>query len=228
MRIERPRATLTVATVNDDFTTPLRSHAQHMRKKADVVLYQEGKTHDYRKLLRNEDRFGVHQNFKDEGKAGAAISWDKREVTAKNRGYRFGVDNRGEKMLDRWINFVDMKVDGRMVRVATVHRPPQRFANLWKFFDQNLQRFAKSSPHPLIIGMDANQQNPKRMAAMAGMKWVAPKGSIDGFLVSPGIRVERKENGERKLWTLPEGSSKGHHPTVAKFVITPSATRPGR
>ena len=73
----------------------------------------------------------------------------------------------------------------------------------------------KSHKGPVIIGMDANERNPQEMARRTGLKWVSPPGSIDGFLVSPEVKVE-------KMWRLPQGAS-DHQPVVAKFRIRPPA-----
>lgn len=49
------------------------------------------------------------------------------------------------------------------------------------------------------------------MARKTGLSWHAPKGSIDGFLVSSEVDVE-------KLWRLPKGTS-DHDPAVAQLRV---------
>lgn len=203
------RVTFTIATVNDDFTdrkTNLRD------VNAAVVMVQEAKNTDVRKV-RPGDKFGVHQNTARADQAGTAMLWDKERVKAGKRGYAVGVKPQGAQMLERWINFTDVNVDGAKVRMVSVHRPPKRFARLWPDFDRNLAAFVKKSPLPVIIGMDANQANPRRLAHLTGLKWHAPKGSIDGFLATRGIRFE-------SMRTLPKGTS-DHHPLKAKISIAP-------
>lgn len=201
------KAVFTVATVNDDFTDR-KTNLKGI--KADVMLVQEAKNTNLRKAL--SDKHGVHQNVKRDDKAGSAVVWKRGEVKAGKRGYELGVEPKGAGMLRRWISWTDVKVDGQNVRMVSVHRPPKRFSHLWPAFDRNLAAFVKDTKGKIVIGMDANQQNPRAMAKRCGLKWQAPKGSIDGFLVSPGIRV-------KKLWRLPKGTS-DHHPVVAKLEIT--------
>lgn len=61
--------------------------------------------------------------------------------------------------------------------------------------------------------MDANHRDPKLMEKATGLRWVAPPGSVDGFLVSDRVRVEN-------MFRMAKGPS-DHHPVVAKFRIRP-------
>lgn len=197
--------TLTVATVNDDFTD---RKTNLKRVNADVMLVQEAKNTNLRKTM--NDTFGVHQAARED-KAGSAVVWKKGEAKATDRGYALGVQPNGAAMLTRWMSWTDMNVDGVKVRMISVHRPPKRYARLWPAFDAHLAAFVKSTKGPVVVGMDANQTNPQAMARRTGLKWVAPQGSIDGFLVSPGVVVE-------KMRRLAKGSS-DHHPVVAKIRL---------
>lgn len=196
----------TVATVNDDFTD---RQTNLPGVKADVMLVQEAKNTNIDRVM--SDSFGVHQNTGREDKAGSAVVWDKERVKAGQRGYELGVDPGGAAMLKRWISWTDVKVDGVKVRMVSVHRPPQRFAHLWPRFDANLAAFVRKHQGPMVIGMDANQREPRGLERATGLKWSAPKGSIDGFLVSAGIEVER-------IKRLPKRTS-DHHPVVATLRI---------
>lgn len=200
------RVTFRIATVNDDFTdrkTNLRD------VKAAVVMVQEAKNTRVRDV-RPRDEFGVHQARRPD-RAGSALVWDKDRVRAGERGYALGVRPQGAAMLTRWISYTDVTVGGATVRMMSVHRPPQRFSRLWPDFDRNLARFVKQSPHPVIVGMDANERNPRRLAHLTGLRWHAPEGSIDGFLATRGIRFE-------KTWRGPKGSS-DHHPVLARISL---------
>lgn len=205
-----------IATVNDDFTD---KKSNLRRVNADVVLLQETKNSRLRKVRPNSDRWGVHQ-AKREDKAGSSVVWDKKSVKATDRGYALGVKPQGAKMLKRWISWTDIKVGDQTVRMMSVHRPPARFKRLWPDFDRNLARFVKSSKVPVIIGMDANQVNPRKLAHLTGLRWHAPKGNhpvsgktpIDGFLASRGIKFENVRR-------LQRGTS-DHHPVTAKITIT--------
>ena len=213
----KKRETLTIATVNDDFTDK-KSNLRDVN--ADVVMLQETKNSNLRKIRPNEEKYGVHQG-KGPEKAGAAVVWKKDAATAKDRGYTLGVKPQGAAMLTRWISWTVLKVGDQKVRMVSVHRPPQRFSRLWGDFDRNLAKFVKSSKMPTIIGMDANQVNPRRMAHLTGLRWHAPKGRhqvshkepIDGFLATRGIKFEN-------LKRLPRGTS-DHHPVTAKITLPP-------
>lgn len=203
-------ATFTIATLNDGFDV---KGSDIKNVKADVVMMQETKFTDVRKKLPNSEKFGVHQNFKRQDQAGSAVVWNKKEVQGGKRGYANAVKPQGAAMLQRWANFTDVKVDGATVRMVSVHRPPQRMSRLWNDFDKNLAAFVKKSPHPVVIGMDANQRNPRRMAHLTGLQWHAPRGSIDGFLATRGIKFENVRRG-------PEAGSH-HHPIFAKITVPP-------
>lgn len=199
--------TLTIATTNDDFTDGF-SDVRHV--KADVVMVQEAKNTRLRQQRPDASKWGVQQGKRDD-QAGVGVLWKKRKAKALDRGLALGVDPHGAKMLARWISYVDMDVNGQKVRMVSVHRPPKRFDRLWGEFDRNLARFVKSSKLPIVIGMDANQVNPQRMARATGLKWHAPPNSIDGFLATPGIKFSH-------MHRLPQRHS-DHHPVVADISI---------
>ncbi len=200
-------AKLTIATSNDDFTD--RFSDVH-KIDADVVLVQEAKNTRLRNQRKDETKWGVHQAQRDD-KAGVGVLWKKRKAQAIDRGMALGVEPHGAKMLARWISYVDMKVNGQKVRMVSVHRPPKRYDRLWGQFDRNLAKFVKSSKLPIVVGMDANQVNPQRMARATGLKWHAPPNSIDGFLATPGIKFSG-------MHRLPNRHS-DHHPVVADISI---------
>jgi hypothetical protein len=204
---DKKRVGLTIATVNDDFTD---RKTNLKRVKAGVVMVQEAKNTNIRGVLKNRDQFGVHQG-KTEDKAGSAIVWNKDRVKGGQRGYALGVTPQGAAMLKRWISYTDVNVDGAKVRMVSVHRPPARFKRLWPDFDKNLAAFIKHSPLPVVVGMDANQKNPRALAHRTGLRWHAPKGSIDGFLASREVKFET-------VWRAPKGSS-DHHPVLARITL---------
>ncbi|GMU60458.1 MAG: hypothetical protein AMXMBFR34_22210 [Myxococcaceae bacterium] len=203
----------TVATINDDFGTPRRSNFSWVN--ADVMLGQETKFTPLRRL-KDETAFGVHQNFKNRAKAGSSIVWKKGDrIKAKDRGYVLGVRSRGAKMLSRYINWTDLKVDGRDIRMVSVHRPPWRFRRLWPQFDRALAHFVKSRKAPIIVGLDANQHHPRRLARVTGLRWHAVGGSIDGFLASRDVKFDT-------IRKLKKGSS-NHHPVLARVHLARQA-----
>jgi hypothetical protein len=209
----RPHAknpdSFTIATINDDWATPKKSNFSWV--KADVMLGQETKFAHLRDL-KDKKKFGVHQDFKNEAKAGSAIVWKKSDrIKAGDRGYALGVTPHGAKMLARYINWTDMKIDGKNVRMVSVHRPPLRFKRLWPEFDRALAHFVKNTRGSIIVGMDANQHNPRALARATGLRWHAVGDSIDGFLTSRDVKFDN-------LHTLKKGSS-DHRPVLARVHL---------
>lgn len=210
---KHPRS-FTIATVNDDFTTPKLSNLSWVQKRADVMLAQETKSTNLRETawLKNEKKFGIHQKFGDEAKAGSSIVWKKSDrIEAGKRGFAVGVTPQGAKMLTRYINFTDMKIDGKNVRMVSVHRPPLRFKRLWGDFDKALTAFVKSHKGSIIVGIDSNEHNPRQLARMTGLQWHAVGNSIDGFLTSRDVKFDN-------IKELRKGSS-DHHPVLARVHI---------
>lgn len=196
-----------VATVNDDFATP-RSNLPRMH--AGIVLGQEVKHVRVRQAM-DPREYGTFQDRSSEARAGSSVSWRKGRFEEVRHGQRLGVEPHGAGMLTRWITFTDVKVEGCTVRMVSCHRPPKRFAHLWPEFDRHLAAFVKQTKVPMVIGMDANQRDPQALARLTGLTWRAPKGSIDGFLVSDEISVDH-------LRRLKPGSS-DHAPVVGQFHL---------
>ena len=212
------REKLTIATVNDDFTDD-KSRLKKLNKTTDVMMVQEAKGTNIRKLMKGTG-VGVHQDRSSEDRAGSAVVWDRKDARATARGLKLASD-KGHGVLNRWVTWVDLKVGDKKVRMVSVHRPPGYASKLWPQFDRNLRAFIKqtrTAKMPLVIGMDANTESYGRFARSAGMKWHAPKGPtsshgtvIDGFLASPGIKFQN-------LHRLHRGPS-DHTPVVADIVL---------
>jgi len=202
------RATFTVATINDDFTDR-KTNVPDV--KATIKLAQEVKYTNLRKELA-KDEWGVHQNRSSLDKAGSAVVWDRDRVRATDRGLRLGVTPQGREMMTRWITWTDVVIDGVKVRVASAHRPPPRYKALWDDFDRNLAAFVKSTKVPLIIGMDSNTKDHRRLEQVTGLRWKGPSRDIDGFLVSPGIKVDAIREGPKR--------NSDHEPVIARFTVT--------
>lgn len=212
----KKRQTLTIATVNDDFSDH-KTRLAALDKVTDVMLVQEAKRTDIRKVL--GEASGVHQDRSSEDRAGSAVVWDRKDARATRRGFALA-SSKGQGVLNRWITWVDLKVGDQKVRMVSVHRPPGYASKLWPQFDRNLRSFIKQTRAekvPLVIGMDANTERYGRFARSAGMKWHAPKGPthgtqvIDGFIASPGIKFEH-------LHRLKRGPS-DHTPVVADITL---------
>jgi endonuclease/exonuclease/phosphatase family metal-dependent hydrolase len=208
--------TLTIATVNDDFSDK-KSRLKQLNKVTDVMLVQEAKRTNIRKLM--GDKSGVHQDRSSEDRAGSAVVWDRKDARATKRGFALA-SAKGEGILNRWVTWVDLKVGDKKVRMVSVHRPPGYASKLWPQFDANLRKFIKMTKEqkmPLVIGMDANTEKYGRFARAAGMKWHAPKHGthgdkvIDGFLASPGVKFDN-------IHRLKRGPS-DHNPVVADITL---------
>ena len=208
---QKKGVTVTVATVNDDFTDRV-SNLNKVKKQASVLLVQEAKNSRVRNVL--GDKYGVHQDVSRSDKAGSAVAWNRKDVDVMDTGYAVGVKPNGHALLTRFMNYADMEIDGQKVRMVSVHRPPPRDSELWPLFNKNLAEFVKNTRGPVIIGMDANHANPVKLEKATGLRWVAPEGSIDGFLVSDRVKLEG-------MHRMAPGPGRPHHPVVAKFRILP-------
>lgn len=186
--------------------------------RADVVMIQEGKRAKYADVV-NPAAYDVHQDTSSKALAGSALVYRKAApLKLTKAGWLFLVKALG--ILARYLAWGRFDVTaggakGRQLLLGSAHRPPKRAASWWKPFDAALAlrcRRAKRSGRLVIIGMDANQVEPERLAKMCGLVWHSVKGRvIDGFLASPQIQfVEISE--------LPKNTS-DHHPLVATVVV---------
>lgn len=202
---------LRLASVNDDFGTAA-SNVPEVAPHADVIFVQEGKRTPIDPLL--DTGWGVHQDISSDALAGSALAWRKSLVIVTAVGTTLGVLPHGAAMLARYIAWARGSFYGRRLWLASCHRPPLRYRRLWPLFDAHLAarvRAARMARRLVVIGMDANERDARRLATLCGLKWVAPEGSIDGFLVSKSLRVS-------DVRRLPRGTS-DHHPVLATVHI---------
>lgn len=145
--------------------------------EADVLLLQEVKWDDVARILGKD--WHVHQDTSSEARAGVAVAWRKTLGEAKQTGHRLGVKAGKAAMLDRWIAYVDLVIEGCVVRFASTHRPPARYAYLWRRFDRHLKTFVNNSRVPVLVGIDGN----KKLALLGRALGLNPKGrGIVGLL----------------------------------------------
>lgn len=206
-----------IITCNDDFNTK-RSNVPALSKRTPAPLFigiQEGKIERYRDML-DPKLWLVRQGTGSDARKGNAVII-RRDLATKvgsraddpsKRGWGIKIltkRDRGDQMLDRYITWADvrLKSNGKVIRLAACHRPPQRERDNWAEFDRNLSAWAKASPVPVIVAMDANQPNPK----FTGLVWTGL--GIDGFAHSKSITLNNRSR-------LPKDSS-DHHPVLARF-----------
>lgn len=220
---------LTIATVNDDWASAgsnlgmvvdvrdVNAKAAAPVDSCDVVMIQEGKRADYHKAA--PPSYDVRQDASTKARAGSVLIHRRGGHLALTKaGWTFLVKAVG--LLARYLvwgrfNVVDGPARGRKLFLGSAHRPPKRAARWWHIFDAALAlrcRRARRAGRLVVIGMDANQVEPERLAKMCRMVWHSiPGRCIDGFLASPQIQfVDIRE--------LPKGTS-DHHPLVATVVI---------
>ena len=159
----------------------------------DALLMQETKNVRVHRLL--PPGYQAFQRVSGEpGERNAAVAWRK-EITDVGRDLTVGVFPQGHRLLTRYITSVDLDVDGVMIRLASIHRPPPRMSTLWDDFDDNLAQFIADSPFPVIVGGDFNDRTMGRFARRTGTRWYVE--GIDGFLVDRSIKVTSIERGPR-------------------------------
>ncbi|MBL8950820.1 MAG: hypothetical protein JNK82_08595 [Myxococcaceae bacterium] len=213
-----------IVTFNDDFTD----------KKTDlpkihggVVMVQEAKRVNVRGVV-DPDEYRVFQNRQSDAHAGSALYWRRDRFKTLDTGQKLLAKADGnDDMLDRHVSWSDVQVRGTnvKVRMASAHRPPGDEPDEKAEFDQNLKAFAQKCRRdgiPVVIGMDANfPRDPvkyraavRRLENLTGLEWHAPKGSIDGFLASKGVKFNRRPHHEDDQF------SEGHRPAAVCITVT--------
>lgn len=221
---------LTIATVNDDWATAgtnvglvvdvraRKPKAAEPTDSADLVFIQEGKRAKYADLV-DPAAYNVQQDVSTKARAGSVVIRRAAAPLAEQaHGWLFLVRALG--LLARYFAWQRLRVTGgkargRLLLVGSAHRPPKRTARWWGVFDIALAarcRIAMRWGRLVIIGMDANQSHPEKLAKRCGLVWHSMPGyCIDGWLASPQIQfVDVQE--------LPKATS-DHHPLVAHIVI---------
>jgi len=188
---------LTGLTINDDFTDRLTDVDHLLATHRPLVAgVQEGKLSDYGGLARRglARRYGVRQDDRHDGAAGVAVLWNRVLAQpigdASDRPDRLGggwleLTPAGDGLLARGVVWQDLRVrtgsDDVRVRLASTHRPPQRDRHLWPTFDRRLAAFCAASPVPVLVFMDANEENgPTDLQRRSGLAWHGV--GIDGVL----------------------------------------------
>lgn len=202
---------LAVVTCNDDFTDlatsvprltgiagilpkRARKRLEKRKRRPLAVLCQETKNTNLRKELPPE--FGVTQYMGSSASAGVAVVWDTEQAHALegegHHGWTPLCTPHGVEMETRGVVWQDVEIgekgSGRIVRLASAHRPPQRYSQLWSIFDRALRAWAADSPYPILLGMDTNTSNLKGYLRITRFRFL--RGfKIDAVLSKgPGLR----------------------------------------
>lgn len=135
---------------------------------------------------------GVHHDVRTGSRAGSAVVWSKTAARARSRGLRLLAEAEpGDDLRDRYLAWVLLVLPGLGPLVfGSAHRPLRATGDQPEF-DAALARFLRACAFPAVIAMDANARTwpptGHAAAAAAGWRWVGV--GIDGFIVSPGLRV---------------------------------------
>lgn len=184
---------LRLVTFNVDFNnnaTQIDADIQAVKPQADIIFFQETKWVNIANSFPGT-AWDVYQvtNQGDAKKGSALAIRRSARVALVNTGLVLGVDSNGEDMLDRYIAWADVKLNNNLViRVMSLHMPPQRFRYLQPIMADNMASFIAGSPYPAVVGADWNfivTNDPHGIQADTGM---VPKGvGIDGFFYDPAV-----------------------------------------
>jgi len=178
-------------TFNVDFnntTAEIKSDINKAEVRADVFMFQEVRDVTVANLV--SPGWTVYQvTNQGDGRRGSAIAV--RDSIMNRRvaqGLVLGVDNHGEQMNDRYIAWNDIEfTNGVIVRVMSLHIPPQRFEYLQPLMCDSFVAFANQSPYPVICGGDWNFTVNNDKYNIAGRTGLTARGvRIDGFYYDAG------------------------------------------
>lgn len=205
--VARSTVDVRVATFNVNFALPPAAVDQDLDATAphtDLLMAQEAKNVDVDRLLGSG--WHTHQDLARDDRQGTAVAW--RDGPPRlDSGYALGVRPGGAAMLTRWISWADLRVGDRVVRFASTHRPPPRYAFRWSDFDANVGRWVRRSPHPVVLGLDSNTTHHAVLERRTGLDWHGV--GIDGFLTNLPLSDVR---------ALPKGHS-DHHAVVGDLHL---------
>lgn len=192
---------LRIITCNDDFTDRLTNVPGLIRRHRPLaILVQEAKNTDLHKATRRLG-YGVRQQLRSDARAGSAVLWSLRHAravgTAVDDPTRLGhgllaiAYPRGRKMLTRYMAWQDVEIgrpgSRRYVRLASYHRPPPRYRDLWRESDARLAEWAAASLIPVILGTDANTPEFRALAKRLGFRAARGVG-IDCVMIRGRVR----------------------------------------
>ncbi|HEX8536685.1 MAG TPA: endonuclease/exonuclease/phosphatase family protein, partial [Cystobacter sp.] len=197
-------AELRVVTANLAFRGPagVSEDWKTIGPQADIVFVQEAKNVQLRTLL-NPDTWIVRQDTSADDVQGSAVVIRRSVVQSAGelvlvKGTEANdCDSSMGGIMTRWIARVDVQLNnGRWLRVASLHMPPERcqdgLGGPYAVMADNVVAFANRSDRLLVLGADWNKvvdDDPNKIGARTGLNPRGPdEGSrIDGFYVSQAI-----------------------------------------
>lgn len=192
-----------VTTQNIDFTLSNKAWARivgSLKRQSDVILFQEAKWVDLHQFA--DDEWAVFQNRDGDTKAerdahaGTAIMWRKSMFFRVRGGLsQFVPTQRGIALPTRYIAWADLRVkgDGRTIRFASAHYPPQRYKSRWGVADKAIAKFIKQTRltnRAFVLGSDFNSTVGKDVHSLRERLLLRVRGiRIDGFIVARRLRA---------------------------------------
>ncbi len=179
-------------TFNVDFSNSsakVEADIAKIEPRSDIIMFQEAKNVTIDNFMDSD--WTVYQVVNQgDAKRGSALAIRNSIMTELlATGLRFGVGRNGEDMLDRYIAWADVKLtNGRILRVMSLHMPPQRIAYLQPIMADNLKTFMDVTPYPVVIGGDWNFTVNNDPHGIRSANSLASKGvGIDGFYYKASI-----------------------------------------
>ena len=202
--LRQPR-TVEVVTLNDDYThhsTDITS-VLRARARALAVGIQEGKVVDYRRVL--GPRWGVRQRMASPATAGVAVVWDRHRCrpvgiardNPRRTGYGWQVlvePRPREDLLARGVVWQDVRINGRVIRLASTHRPAWRHRHHWAAYDQALDAWLAASPVPVVVMLDNNSARRPNLNSRWRWRGVGIDGVITDLPVRSVLQLARRRS----------------------------------
>lgn len=191
-----------VTTQNIDFTlndAAWKRIVDDLKKSSDVILFQEAKWTNLHKYA--DDEWAVFQQLDNDSTAGTGIMWRKSLGKKINSGlYDFVPSKRGIAMPTRHIAWVDIRLNsnGKAVRFASAHYPPQRFKIRWGVADDAIRNFVRKTRREgraFVLGSDFNATVGNDVHSLRRRIEVRVRGiRIDGFIVARRLGASKAKN----------------------------------
>lgn len=149
-----------IVTANVDFTlrpAQVKEDLERIIKRADIICFQEAKRVDLDRLIKDKD-WEVYQPMANEATRGSAVAWRKSMAKEVREGRVIGTTPHGRGMLTRHIVWVKLRINGKILVVASCHLPPKRYWGLvYNIMLASIGTFIGGRKVPVLIGADWNK-----------------------------------------------------------------------